>query len=337
MSKKIHLTDIQKLPENQLKKSEWSNIIKWLNITLISIVAFLIGACDSGFRQTMMKQAIPIDYFEPFTELPAQLVQHSDQLYSFRLGMNRAMILKTSDGLAVFDSFNKNFSKALFAELKRWFPGQAVRWLVYSHNHLDHIRGGAYLNPKIVVGHADINHLILDWEHPLNDVLPVTETVKGDMTLKLGDQTVHFLYMPKSHSSTLYGFFIEKENAVFAPDMMFVNTFPPFGLPDWYYPGYIRALNRLIDLNAKIYIPSHFNEGSKVDLINYRDMMVDFRKTVEREMAKLEYEPDQGKKLRAIFDVVYPELQEKYGHWHGFDAMFVPHFAGQIGGTYLGF
>ncbi|MFA0812860.1 MBL fold metallo-hydrolase [Microbulbifer epialgicus] len=284
-----------------------------------------------------MKQAIPIDYFEPFTELPAQFVEHSDRIYSFRLGMNRAMVLRTSDGLAVFDSFNKNFSKALSTELQKRFPELPVRWLIYSHNHLDHIRGGAYLSPETVVGHIEINHLIQDWEHPLNEVLPVTKPIEGDTSLKLGDQIVHFLYMPKSHSSTLYGFYIESENTVFAPDMMFVNTFPPFGLPDWYYPGYIRALDRLIGLNAKTYIPSHFNEGNKADLINYRNMMVDFREVVAREMAKLDYEPDQGAKLRAIFDVAYPELQKKYGHWHGFHAMFIPHFAGQVGGTYLGY
>ncbi|GAA5442507.1 hypothetical protein Misp06_00681 [Microbulbifer sp. NBRC 101763] len=308
-----------------------------INIALLIFSALIVSACESEIRKAMMKQAIPVDYFEPFTELPSKFVQHSDRVYSFRLGMNRAMILKTNNGLAVFDCFNENFSKSLSDELKKQFPEHPVRWLVYSHNHLDHIRGGAHLSPKIVVGHNNINHLIQDWEHPLNKILPVTSPIDGDKSLKFGDQTVHFLYMPESHSTTLYGFYIESEDIVFAPDMMFVNAFPPFGLPDWYYPGYIRALDRLIELNAKIYIPSHFNEGDRRDLIHYRNMMVDFRKTVEREMSKINYEPDQGKKLRAIFDIVYPELKSKYGDWHGFDAMFIPHFAGQVGGTYLGY
>lgn len=43
---------------------------------------------------------------------------------------------------------------------------------------------------------------------------------------------------------------------VYAPDMMFVKALPPFDFPDFYYPGYIRALDRLILLNAAHYAPS---------------------------------------------------------------------------------
>ena len=88
------------------------------------------------------------------------------------------------------------------------------------------------------------------------------------------------LFMPRSHSTTLFCFYFPDHSVVFAPDMMFVQAMPPFGFPDWYYPGYIRALDRLIALDAAHYVPSHFDEGGKADLVAYRDMMVDFRDTV---------------------------------------------------------
>ena len=107
---------------------------------------------------------------------------------------------------------------------------------------------------------------------------------------------------------------------------MFVKAMPPFGFPDWYYPGYIRALDRLIALNAAHYVPSHFDSGSRKDLIEFRNMMVDFRDAVSVGLSKFNYEAASGKNLRAVMDGVYPVLQERYGDWHGFDAMFVPHF-----------
>ena len=65
--------------------------------------------------------------------------------------------------------------------------------------------------------------------------------------------------------------------------------------------------------------------------------MADFKNVVEREMAKYEFKPEGSETIKAVFDVAYPELKEKYGDWHGFDAMFVPQFVGQLGKTFLGY
>ena len=308
-----------------------------LKSVLVIWAAMALSACESGLNGFIYKQAIPTDYFEPFTEQPSKFIQHTDRVYSFSLGMNRAMVLKTNDGIAVFDSFNRHFSEALANELAVQFPNTPVRWLAYSHNHLDHTRGGAYLKPEHVIGHKDVNPIFADWAHPENDMLAVTQPIHDDTTLTLGGVEVQFLYMPHSHSTTLYGIYIPSEQAVFAADMMFVKAMPPYGLPDWYYPGYIRALDRLIALNAATYIPSHFDLGTRQDLIDYRNMMVDYRDVVVNEMAKLAFEPEGGDRIKAIFDVAYPKLKEKYGDWHGFEAMFLPHFSSSVGATYLGF
>ena len=66
-------------------------------------------------------------------------------------------------------------------------------------------------------------------------------------------------------------------------------------------------------------------------------MMVDFRELTVAAMAKYGYHAADGATIRAAFDQVYPKLKARYGDWHGFDAMFIPHFGGQVGGTYLGF
>ena len=311
-----------------------NNVLK-LCIILLCLIS--IAGCRSEIKQAMLKRAIPTDYFEPFAKLPPKFVKHSERVFSFRVGMSRSMVLKTNDGLAVFDCFDNHFSSLLSKELKVRFPGVPIRWLVYTHNHLDHIRGGKALNPENVIGHEDVNRIVADFKHPLNNVLQVTKPVSGDTVLTLGGIDVQMLYMPMSHSTTLYGIYIPGEDTIFAADMMFVKAMPPFGLPDWYYPGYIRALDRLIDLKAKTYIPSHFTLGKRNDLVDYRNMMVDYRKVVVRELAKFNFKLEGGEQMRKIFDIAYPELKEKFGKWHGFDAMFIPHFVGQVGAEFLGF
>jgi glyoxylase-like metal-dependent hydrolase (beta-lactamase superfamily II) len=156
--------------------------------------------------------------------------------------------------------------------------------------------------------------------------------------LTLGDVEVQALYMPFSHSHTLYGFYLPQHGVVYAPDMMFVRMVPPYDFPDYYYPGYVRALDRLIALDAQHYVPSHGRRGSRDDLIAYRDMTVDFQQTVRSEMLARSVESaTDGTVMREVLKASYDRLEPRYRDWHGFDAMFVPRFGRQVGGTYLGY
>jgi glyoxylase-like metal-dependent hydrolase (beta-lactamase superfamily II) len=312
------------------------------SIVGISVAALLVGGGAVAYfkrdsiMQSVLRQAIPLDYFEPEAAKPDRFERVAENVYAFRHGFNRTMVVDTGEGLAVFDTFNAGFARALRARLTRELPGRSVRWVIYSHNHLDHVRGAAELQPQEIIGHADINRLLADWPH-LNDIVRVTRPVEGDTEIRLGSARIQMLFLPQSHSTTLYGFYLPEQKVVFAPDLMFVEAFPPFGLPDWYYPGYIRALDRLIALDADHYIPSHFEMGSRSDLLAYRNMMADFREVVVAGLARHNFEAADGATMRQVFDEAYPALHAKYGHWHGFEAMFVPHFGGQYGGTYLGY
>jgi hypothetical protein len=48
-------------------------------------------------------------------------------------------------------------------------------------------------------------------------------------------------------------------------------------------------------------------------------------------------DPSRGAGQRARIGAAYRALHQKYGDWHGFEAMFIPHFLGGIGASYLGF
>ncbi len=305
-------------------------------VAIVFAVFVWVASGPLGLTGTILRQALPVDYFEPYAALPAKLEQVNDRVYSFRFGFNRGLVVDSEEGLAVFDTFNESYTAELGAMLREKFPGKPVRWVFYSHHHLDHIRGAALLEPGEIVGHADVNPTLDDWPHA-TEVARVTTPIEGDAEIMLGSVRSQLLFMPLSHSRTLFGFHFPDQSVVFAPDMMFVKAMPPFGFPDWYYPGYIRALDRLIALKAKHYVPSHFDNGTRGDLIDYRDMMVDFRETVAAGLAKNGYDAASGANLRSVFDESYPALRSRYGDWHGFDAMFVPHFGGQAGGTYLGY
>jgi glyoxylase-like metal-dependent hydrolase (beta-lactamase superfamily II) len=298
---------------------------------------FLLLGGEQGLRKAIFAQAMPVTYFEPYTARGASLEKVAGPVYAFTAGFTRSMVLDTPEGLAVFDTFDAETVARLREALALEFPGKRVKWVVYSHNHLDHVRGSAGLRAQVVIGHAAVNQFVADWPEAIDDFAPVTQPIEGDVTLELGGVVVDFLYMPHSHSQTLYGVHVRDANVVFAPDMMFVRAFPPFDFPDFYYPGYIRALDRLIALEAAHYIPSHLDMGTRQDLVDFRNMTATFHETVRSELAVHDYHAADGAALRRSIKAAYDKLEPEYGDWHGFNEMFVPKFGRHWGGTYLGY
>ena len=307
-------------------------------LAALAVLGLALAGNGTALRKQAYALAMPLDYFSAYDDIEPQLYQVAGPVYAFEQGFTRSLILRTNDGIAVFDSFSDSHAEALRAALARRFPGERIRWVIFSHNHLDHIRGSAALQADEVIGHRDVDMLVSDWPDAGRGIARVTRPIEGDQVLTLGGVEVRALYMPFSHSHTLYGFYLPQQGVVYAPDMMFVRMVPPFDFPDYYYPGYVRALDRLVALDAQHYVPSHGRRGSRDDLVAYRDMTVEFQQTVRSEMLARGIESaTDGAVMREILKASYDRLEPRYGDWHGFDAMFVPRFGRQVGGTYLGY
>ncbi|MGR8921461.1 MAG: MBL fold metallo-hydrolase [Gammaproteobacteria bacterium] len=309
-------------------------------LLLVVLAAIVLTGLAALYRQhlvpAVLQFALPTDYFEPERYRDDEFVTVADGVYAFRHGFNRSLVVDDGRSLSVFDTFNGGHAAALAAVLSERFPGRDVGWVFYSHHHLDHVRGAAALGAPIVVGHADLMSYVRDFER-VDDVLPVNLAVEGDVEFRIGNKRIRLLYLPRSHSETLYAFFLPEEKVLFLPDLMFKDAVPPFGFPDWYYPGYVRALDRLLSLDAEHYVPTHFGIGTRADLESYRAFMVDFQQAVTEALAEHDYDAADGRRLREVLRTVYPDLYARHGQRIGFDAMFVPHFGRQAAGTYLGF
>ena len=309
-----------------------------LILLLICVLAGAQSACRiSDLATRMFFRNLP-EYFVPNGEHIERFDHIAGDLYSFRLDFDRNVVLKTSAGLVVIDSFNDEFSQRLSTHLAREFPGMKVHTLIYSHYHLDHVRGGQHLHPKHVLTHAQTPRYwkeLAPWHHDRFGLKP-TRLLRGDQILRVGDRKIQLLYLGKSHTDTLYAFYFPEERALFAPDMGFVRTVVPGGLPDMYFPGYMAALDRLLKLDIQHYVPSHFDPGTAADLENFADFMKESRvmtAAVFREHGRI----DNPNTANLYFDGVYLPLKKKYGDWHGFDQMILPHIIRNFTGTYLGY
>src|SRR6185295_7958941 len=73
-------------------------------VFLAAVVVVLLRHLD--LRKEMLKQAFPTDYFEAEAALPDLFESINQNVYSFRKGMSRGLIIDTEQGLAVFDTFS---------------------------------------------------------------------------------------------------------------------------------------------------------------------------------------------------------------------------------------
>ncbi len=311
-------------------------------LALVGAAIIAIAAANLSIFQTPIKawvfaRAMPQTYFSHFSTIKPAIYRVSGSVYAFEHGFARSLVLRTPDGLAVFDTFSIKHAEEMKEAIEHEFPGEEIKWVFHSHNHFDHIRGSDVFEGAEVIGHEDINQLIADWPNAAQSIALTTQSLSGDQTITLGGVDIEALYMPFSHSHTLYAFRIPSEDVVFAADMMFVETVPPFGFPDFYYPGYVRALDRIIELDAAHYVPSHGWRGGRDDLIAFRDMTVGFHELVEAELLVRIDRAEEDATIGEILRVAYPALKEKYGDGHGFEEMFVAKFGRHLGGAFLGY
>ena len=120
------------------------------------------------------------------------LTKVTDHVYSFRSGIHRAMVVVTSDGVIVTDPINSAAAKNMMDEIRK-VTDKPVKFVIYSHNHWDHIAGARTFKDQ---GAKIIQHaLAAQHTRPNPDVVPADETFKDDKhVVTLGDQTIELIY-----------------------------------------------------------------------------------------------------------------------------------------------
>ena len=134
--------------------------------------------------------------------------------------------------------------------------GKQIRYLVYSHDHADHISGGEVFatDGAIVIAQENAKRTILGERRPT--AVPHI-TFKKRMTLELGGKTVELRYLGKNHSDNMIVMHFPDERTLFAVDFIPVKTVAFRDFPDAYLPEWIESLARVERMDFDILAPGH--------------------------------------------------------------------------------
>ena len=196
------------------------------------------------------------------------IIQIAGDLYRFQNNFHYSVFLVTPEGVIATDPINGEAAQWLADQIDRRF-GVSVEYVIYSHDHADHISGGEVFQEAgaLVVAHEDAKRDIIDEGHPT--AVPDITFDRG-LTIELGGKVVELSYVGRNHSDNSLVMHFPEERTLFAVDFIPVQSMPFRNLPDWYIPDWVDSLRAVEQMDFDILAPGHGPLGDRSDVTAMR-------------------------------------------------------------------
>ncbi len=275
------------------------------------ILLLLVGLTVSGFA--LAASAPPVSEPMGGEKWGHSVKKVGDGIYVFRWWVYRNVFIVTDEGVIVTDPLNPKAAKLLKKEIRK-VTDKPVKYVVYSHNHHDHISGGIVFKEEGAkfVGHKNVAKELGD--HP-SPVTPIPEiTFDTNYTLKLGNRTLELLYFGPNHGESLVVMRIPEEKFLFVVDIVTPRRVAFRMMPDFWPDDWVRSLKEIEKLDVDYVISAHGPEHQPaIDpasvVTEQREYLEDLMAAVKTAMDNGTHSPDKLQKTIKL---------PKYEHWRSY-------------------
>ncbi len=238
--------------------------------------------------------------------------------YIYSTGARVSGIIATSEGVVVLDSLSNEAMAKHERQLIASTIRQPVRYLISSTFHGNYANGNVAYPDVIRIGHENYKIDLID-QMKMDNMPPAQQaamlphlTFRDRMTITLGGKDIHILYIGRGHTRGDAIVFVPQDRIVYLSELFFDGRFPFMndGYVDW-----INTLDIALKLDADIFVPGQGPtslaanpRASREALVRARQVLVDFRDSVQREIARGATE-DQ-----AVVAVLLPQYRDMVGY-----------------------
>jgi len=253
----------------------------------------------------------------------------SPDVYHFRYGFHSNIFIVTDDGVIATDPLSPDAAAACFAEIRK-ITDQPIRYVIYSHDHTDHIAGGGvYRGDARFVAHRKALEPILDRD--IDEIVVPDLLVDDRHTLELGGKEIQLVHFGRVESASGIAIYIPDDRI-----LMWVDAVRSFGAPYRYLEGYDwldfrNALKELQTWDIDIVVPGHGPPTDKSRLVLFSNYLAGMQRIAEEQMAAY----TQGEHSSVVGNVnpekyfdsyiseiarrVIEEMRPQYGDIGGYD------------------
>jgi len=233
-----------------------------------------------SFAPELKKTIARIPQLDPETQLYIEEVKSN--LFYVTEGIYQSAFLKTGVGVIVFDA-PPSFAHKLPEVIKRHAPNEAIKYLVYSHGHADHV-GGASAFSDIqglqVVAPLKVAESIKEGGNP--GILPPTKTFQDEYKFSLGGEKVE-LKSASFHSEDADVFiYLPKQKFIMAVDTITPGEAPFMGFGATAHIGeYLKFFDEVLEYDFDTILSGHVSIlGNRADVVEAKEYVFDVRDAV---------------------------------------------------------
>ncbi len=266
---------------------------KWFSLLVVAGCLFTPGSWASD------QQPRPDD----------EITKLTDDVYLFRHKFHQSIFIITPKGVVVTDPISSDAAIWLKAEIKT-LTEQPVRYVIYSHNHNDHITGGrVFADTALFISQAAARPKILQAADPQTPVPDLTFSDR--MFIDLGGKRIELIFTGRNHSDNSLVVLLPHDRLLFAVDFIPVETVAYRALPDGYPDEWIHSLQRVEGLEFDTLVPGHGKIGRKEHVRQFRGYLEDLRTAVLEQVRKGVGVEEAKKNVRLL---KYEQWQ-RYSDW----------------------
>lgn len=205
--------------------------------------------------------------------------------------ISNAGVVMAPEGVVVIDALGSIDLAEQLIEQIRGLTNKPITHVIVTHYHADHIYGlqafrdiGAqiiaqtqaklYLNSETAQLRLEASREELaPWVDESTRLQPADIWIDTDTTMTLSGWPFEIMKVGPAHTPDDLAVFVPQENVLFAGDLVFRGRIPYVGTAD--SAGWIRALDRLLELDAAVMVPGHgpYSVDVAQDLVFTRDYL----------------------------------------------------------------
>ncbi|MBK6596714.1 MAG: MBL fold metallo-hydrolase [Proteobacteria bacterium] len=189
-----------------------------------------------------------------------------------------------------------------------------VKYVVYSHEHWDHVSGGQLFKDEgaVFISHENCVAHFKDLPNP--DIVLPDQTYSGEhYDLTLGNRTLQLRYYGHNHGDCLSVMTPAHVNVPFIVDLGTAGGMPLPFIPDYSLHHWVRTLRELEAEPFDSYVGGH---GIPVAP---KSRLTERRQYLEALMSETKRELDAGTGLEDIPDIVATRLTARFKHLRNFE------------------